>query len=264
MFRSEYPGLLVEPLALVGDDTPGSEVVELELTDEVLAKLPEGVINRSEVPASLPVMESNFPPFETFTLENGLEVIFVEQTEVPQLTLQLFVGGANAAAAEDKQEVADFMAELLTKGTRIRSAAQIAERIESAGGAIGFDVALEWTSLSIEAPSSETRLAFNMLEDMARRPTFPQAEFDIIQEQALTFIEQAEANPDTLANRQFGRLAYGGHPYGYYTSRETIENLNRDDVVEFYNTFWKPNNALLVIVGDLSADESPSSGGTCF
>ena len=261
---AEYPGPLVEPLALEPDDEPASQIIEIELSDELLATLPEGVVNRIEVPAALPVTESNFPPFETFTLDNGLEVIFVEQSEVPQINLELFVGGSNAAAPADKQEIADIMAELLTKGTAIRNAAQIAERIEAVGGSVGSSAALEWISLSIEAPSSETRLVFNMLEDMARHSTFPQNEFEVIKEQTLTFLEQAEVNPDTLANRQFGRLAYGNHPYGYYTTPETVENLTRDDVVEFYETFFKPNNALLVIVGDLSAAEAKAQAERVF
>ncbi len=261
---ADYLGALVDPLELEGDDTPSSEIFTIEITDEVLAQLPEGVVNRTDVPAALPVSESPFPPFETFTLENGLEVIFVEQNEVPQVNLELFVGGSNAAAPADKQDVADYMAELLTKGTRVRTSAQIAQRIESVGGAVGSGASLEWTSLGISAPSSEARLAFNMLEDMARRPTFPQEEFDVIKEQALTFIEQSEANPDTLANRQFGRLAYGGHPYGFYSTRETIEDLTRDDVVEFYDTYWKPNNALLVIVGDMTVDEAKTQTERAF
>ena len=261
---SAYPGLLVEPVTLIASDEPASPVEEIELTEAVLAELPEGVISRSEVPAALPVTETELPPFETFTLDNGLEAIFVEQTEVPQITLQLFVGGANVAAPTDKQEVADLMADLLTKGTAVRSAAQIAERIESVGGSVGASVALEWTSLSIEAPSTETRLAFNMLEDMARRSTFPQTEFEVSKSQTLRFLEQAEVDPDTLANRQFGRLAYGNHPYGFYTTPETVEGLSREDVVDFYNTFWKPNNALLVIVGNLTAEEAKAQTERAF
>lgn len=250
------PGLLVEPVDVAGTDAPGPEVLEIELTDELLAGLPEGIITRTQVPASLPVAESNFPPFETFTLDNGLEVIFVEQNEVPKLQLQLYMGGGSAAAPADKHGLVDFMAELLTKGTAIRSAAQIAERIESAGGSVSSEAALEWVSLSVNALRTDTRLAFNLLEDMARHSVFPQNEFEVIKQQTLTFLEQDEVDPDTLANRQFGRLAYGGHPYGNYTSRETVENISRDDVVEFYNTYFKPNNALLVIVGDISAEEA--------
>jgi zinc protease len=156
------------------------------------------------------------------------------------------------------------VAELLTKGTAIRTASQIAERIESVGGSVSSDAALEWISLSVEALSTDARLAFNLLEDMTRHSIFPQSEFEVIKEQTLVFQEQDEVDPDTLANRQFGRLAYGGHPYGNYTSLETVENLTRDDVVEFYNTYFKPNNTLLVIVGDTTAEEAQAQTERVF
>ena len=252
---ADYPGLLSEQIEVEVSEGPPSEILEIELTDEVLAELPEGIISRTEVPASLPVSESNFPPFETFSLDNGLEVIFVEQREVPELSLTLFVGGSDAAVPADKHGVADFMAELLTKGTESRTAAEIAEEIESAGGSTGSNAALEWTSLAVSSLSSDVDLAFELLQDMALNPSFPEKEFEVIQDQTLTFLEQDEVNPSTLANHQFGRVAYGEHPYGNYTTRETVENLSRDDVVEFYETFYKPNNALLVVVGDTTLDE---------
>jgi zinc protease len=252
---AEYPGLLVEPVDQVSEVKSGSEVLELEEIDDILADLPDGVVNRTEVPTSLPVTESNFPPFETFTLDNGLEVIFVEQHEVPKLRLQLFVGGSNAAAPADQQGVADFMAELLTKGTTTRTAAEIAETIESAGGSVGSSASLEWVNLAVDGLSTEADLTFDLLADLARNSTFPEKELEVIREQTLTFLEQDEVDPDTLANRQFGRIAYGGHPYGYYTTQAAVEKLTRDDVVEFYDTYFQPNNALLVIVGDTTAEE---------
>ncbi len=253
---AEYPGTLVEPVEVELSKELGSDVVEFELTDKLLTDLPEGIISREEVPAALPVTETSFPPFDTFTLDNGLEVIFVEQREVPKLRLQLFVGGGDAATPAELHGLAGMMAELLTKGTTARSGAQLAKLIESAGGSVSSDASLEWVSVTVEALSTRPRLPFNLLEDMTRHATFPQNEFDVVKEQTLVFLEQAEVDPDTLANRQFGRIAYGGHPYGAYTSMETVENLTRDGVVEFYDTYFKPNNALLVIVGDITSEEA--------
>jgi zinc protease len=253
---AEYPGTLVEPIEVVTSDQPSSEVLTIKGSDELFEGLPEGIISRAQVPASLPVTETDFPPFDAFTLDNGLEVIFVQQSEVPKLRLQLFVGGGDAATAAEKHGLAGVMAELLTKGTSTRSGAQIAKLIESAGGSVGSSASLEWVSLTVEALSTNPRLPFNLLEDMTRHSNFPQNELDVIKEQNLVFLEQAEVNPDTLANRQFGRVAYGDHPYGNYTTMETMENLTREDVVDFYGTFFKPDNALLVIVGDITAEEA--------
>lgn len=225
--------------------------------DTILADLPEGVVSRTAVPVSLPVSDSGLPPFETFTLDNGLEVIYVADDSVPVLNLWLYVGGSEAALPADKQGEAEFMADLLTKGTTTRSAQEIAEAIESVGGATQSSAALEWTSLGVSgALSTEADLSFDLLADMALNPTFPDKELEVIRGQTLTFLEQDEVDPDTLANRQFGRIAYGGHPYGYYTNADTVTGLTRDDIVAFHDTTYKPNNALLVIVGDISLNEA--------
>jgi zinc protease len=264
-----YPGLLVKPVlpaagataqvsgaeGAIASPTPVAPPLDLKSTDPVWASLPKGVINRTGVPAPLGELKSTFPPFETFKLSNGMQVIFVQQHEVPKLHLELVVGGSNPAAPADKQGVADLMAELITKGTTTRSAAQIAQTIESAGGSVDSNANLEWTSVSVDALATDTGLAFDLLNDLARNATFPQKEFDVAQTQMLTYLEQDAVNPTSMANRQFGRIAYGGHPYGFITSSETVKSLSRDDVVKFYQTFFKPNNALLVIVGDLTSTE---------
>ncbi|MCB9106549.1 MAG: insulinase family protein [Anaerolineales bacterium] len=252
---ADYPGLLVEPVDVEVSDEPASDVLDLDLTDEALAELPEGVVSRTEVPASLPITETDFPPFETFTLDNGLEVIFVEQSEVPKLNLQLYVGGGTAAAEADQQGVADFVAELLTKGTENRTAAEIAEAIEAVGGSVGSNASLEWLSLSVNALSTDADLAFDLLQDMTLNPTFPEQELEVVREQTLTFLEQDEVDPDTLANHQFGRIAYVDHPYGYYTTSETVSDLTQADLIDYYETYFKPNNALLVVVGDTTLED---------
>lgn len=254
--EAEDPGALVEPVDVDVPPVPPAAIVDLELSDEALAQLPEGVINRTDVPAALPVGDSEFPPFETFSLDNGLEVIFVQQDEVPKVTLQLYVGGGTAVPAQDKQGLVDFMADLLTKGTESRTAAEIAETIEAVGGSVSSSAGLEWTTLSINAPTTATDLAFDLLQELTLESTFPEAELEVIRDQTLTFLEQDEVDPDTLANRQFGRVAYVEHPYGRYTTPESVEALTQADLVQFYETYYKPNNALLVVVGDITRAEA--------
>jgi zinc protease len=265
---SQYPGVLVKPVpgnveGATASPTPPAEVLDLKLTD-VLATLPKGVINRTGAPAPLGELKSNFPPFETFALSNGMQAIFVEQHEVPKLHLELVVGGSSAAAPADKQGVADLMADLITKGTTTRSAAQVAETIESVGGSLDSNAALEWTSVSVDALTTDTGLAFNLLSDLARNATLPQKEFDVDKTQTLTFLEQDAVNPTSMANRQFGRIAYGNHPYGFVTSPDTVKALTREDVAQFYKTYYKPNNALLVIVGDLTPGEARAQTEQAF
>ena len=253
---SQTPGPLVQAVTNSGKQTAGAaEPPVMDVTAQV-ATLPKDLVNRTGVPASLGELQTNLPPFETFTLDNGLHVIFVAQHKVPKLRLELVVGGSNTAAPADKQGVADIMADLLSKGTLTRSGATIAQSIEAVGGSVSTNASLEWTTISVDALATDSQLAFDLLSDMARHATFPQKEFDVDQKQTLTFLQQDAVNPDSMANREFGRIAYGGHPYGYVTDAKTVGGLTRQDVVDFYNTYYKPNNALLVIVGDMTPDQA--------
>ncbi|MEZ4656176.1 MAG: insulinase family protein [Caldilineaceae bacterium] len=254
-----YPGELVTPLNVTA--TTGIGPVTQTVSESVISALPTGVIMTTTVPAALGELKTNLPPFQTFKLDNGLNAIFVEQHETPTVHLDLFVGGSNTAAAADQQGIADFMADLIPKGTDTRSADEIAQSIEAVGGSVGSNAGLEWTSLSVDAPTPNATLAYDLLSDLAQHANFPQSEFDVEKSQTLTFLQQDAVNPTSMANHQFGRIAYGGHPngghpYGFITTPETVNKLTRDDVRKFYATYYKPNNALLVIVGDMSAADA--------
>ncbi len=249
-----YPGELVKPIAVAAATGIGPATTTLSAT--LISALPTGVVTTTTVPATLGELQTNLPPFKSFKLDNGLNVIFVEQHETPTVHLDLFVGGSNTAASAEQQGIADFMADLIPKGTATRSATEIAQSIEAVGGAVGSSAGLEWTTLSVDAPTPNATLAYDLLSDLAQHANFPQEEFAVEKSQTLTFLQQDAINPSSMANRQFGRIAYGGHPYGYITTPATVTALTRDDVINFYQTYYKPNNALLVIVGDIDADQA--------
>ncbi len=245
------PTALSEPEALV---LPASEI----------SALPEGTVTDGEVPAPLGEATSQFPPFVTFTLDNGLDVIFVEQHEVPKVQLQLVVGGSEKQASPEKQGVADLMTTLLTKGTVKKSATTIAELIEDVGGSISASAALEWTQISADALTTDTKLVFDLLSEVARYSVFPQSELDVAMAQTLSFLGMDAINPNSMADRQFSRVAFAGHPYGYIKTPETVSNITRSDIRTFHRTYFRPNNALLIIVGDLTAEEAQAQAERSF
>lgn len=236
----------------------------LVLPESAIAALPEGTVSSSEVPAPLGEATSDFPPFVNFTLDNGLEVIFVEQHEVPKVALQLVVGGSEKQAGPEMQGVADLMTMLLTKGTVKKSATTIAELIENVGGSISASAALEWTVISADALTTDTKLAFDLLSEVARYSTFPQAELDVAKTQTLSFLELDAIDPNSMADRQFSRVAFAGHPYSYIETAETVSNITRNDIRTFHRTYYRPNNALLIIVGDLTAEEARAQAERSF
>ena len=251
---------LGEPVA----PTTMNEPETLVLPKSAILDLPEGTLSTDEVPAPLGEATSDFPPSLTFTLDNGLDVIFVEQHEVPQVQLQLVVGGSENQVPADMQGVADLMTMLLTKGTVKKSADTISSLIEDVGGSISASAALEWTVVSADALTTDTKLVFDLLSEVARYSVFPQAELEVAKTQTLSFLEIDAVDPDSMADRQFGRLAFAGHPYSFIETPETVTNITRDDIREFHRTYYRPNNALLIIVGDLTPEEAQAQAERAF
>ncbi|MFN8455868.1 MAG: insulinase family protein [Anaerolineae bacterium] len=245
--RCLYPGRLVEPV------TPPVSSADIQSRDH---PLPKSTIDRTAPPAALSVGVKFNPSFEMFTLANGLSVILVKQHRLPILDLKLYLVGSNPALPVEKQGLAELVAGLLTRGTERYSADEIAERIESAGGVVDTAAALEWLTLSVTGLSADKELAFDLLGEMVRRPTFPLSELNTLKEQLLTFLTHAAVEPDYLADRQFCRVAFGRHPYSLSPHPDMLQQLTRQDVLEFYQAVARPNNALLTIAGDMTGSEA--------
>jgi zinc protease len=247
--QSEYPGRLVEAPAQ---------------PDNPYAALPPGVINRYAAPAALPASELQVPEFVTFTLDNGLEVIFVEQHKTPQVNLRLYVGGSDTALPQAEQGIAEIMAGLLTRGTETRSADEIAAEIESVGGQISGQSFSEFTGVFASGPATESDLIFDLLADVTLNPTFPEAELTLLRDQLLQAMRLEATNPNTQADRMFRRAVYPGHPYSFYRTPETVSEITIDDLQEFHATYYRPNNSLLVILGDLTRAEAEAQTERIF
>ena len=256
-----YPGKLVEPI-----DVPiaSEQLKPSPATPEQLAGLPAGVVSRTQPPKAFPAKETKFPPYQTFSLNNGLKAIFVPHHEVPELQLQLLVGGSDVAVTANKQGIASLLTETIIQGTTNASGAEIAQGIESVGGSVSAGTGLEYLAINTYAPSTDYQIAFDTLADVALNPTFGQPAIEVAQPQMLTALIDSETDPSWLAARQFDRIAYPNHPYGFITSTATINNIKRKDLVEFHNTFFKPNNALLVIVGDITVAEAKAEAERVF
>jgi zinc protease len=255
------PGQLVKP---VNVPVSSAALKTSRPTPAQLATLPPGVVSRAQPPQALAAKATQLPPYEVFSLKNGLQVLFVEQHKIPQLQLQLFVGGSNVAVAKDKQGIPSLLATVMLQGTTQATAAQIADKVESVGGSINASAGLEFMSVSVDVPAPNAAVGFEVLADVTRNPTLPQSAFEVAKSQRLTDLANEQTDPDVLASRQFKRVAYPNHPYGFLTLPETVKGISRDDLVAFHQTFFKPNNALLVIVGDLSDAEARAQAERVF
>ena len=217
-------------------------------------------------PPPLPASPVDFPDYDVRTLANGLQVVVVQHHEQPAVSLRLLVRAGAAQDPADTPGVAALVATLLDQGTTTRSAAEIADAIDYVGGGLGTGAGSDLTFVNVLVMKDSFDLALDLLSDVARRPAFASAELERQRQQMLSGLQVSYQDPDFIANIVIDRLIYGFHPYGVPTTGtpESLEAIDRDDLVAFHDTYFVPNNAILAIVGDVSVEEALAGAERAF
>jgi zinc protease len=212
-------------------------------------------------PRPLEAHETTFPAYELRTLANGLQVMAVLHHEQPVVSMRMIVRAGAAQDPRDKLGLADLAASLLDQGTTTRSAGQVNDEIDFIGGAMGAGAGTDLSFVNIVVMKDSFEVGLRMLSDMARHPGFAPEEIGRQRQQALSTLRVNFDSPEFVADAVFDRLVYGPHPYGMPQNGtpESLASITRDDLVTFHDTYFVPNNAILAVVGDLSAEEAFSS-----
>ncbi|MEO0561292.1 MAG: pitrilysin family protein, partial [Chloroflexota bacterium] len=237
---------------VVADDPqPAISAVGDETDDEFEVDF---ALSITEPPAPLPVTEFNFPTISELTLDNGMELVVIESPELPVISASLYMRGGASLVSPEQTGLADMTATLLTRGTETRTAQELAGTIEQEGGSIGASASNDSLSISMFALSEDTPLVFELLGDVVFNASFPQEELDVAMQRFETSLENTLADPTALAPRAFSRLVYEDHPYGNVTTLNTLANIDREDVVDYYASLAHPENAFLIVSGDITTD----------
>ncbi len=223
----------------------------------------ETTIDRSTgLPAVTTSPDLTFPAIETAALSNGMKVVLAERHAVPviEISAQFDAGYAADAVSGGKLGGASFTGAMLDEGTARRSALEIAEELESLGATLGAGSTLDTTGLAMSALKENLRPSMDIMADVLRNPAFDSKEMEKLRARWLAAIEQEKANPVQLALRMLPPEIYGaGHAYGVpFTGSGTtasIKSLTRDDLVAFHQTWLRPDNATIFVVGDTSLEE---------
>lgn len=210
---------------------------------------------RVQPPAPLPLKPVSFPAFTEKKLANGAQVIIVEDHTAPVVSLSLRVRSGSAADPAGKVGAADFTAALLDKGTKTRSAREIAESIDFVGGSLSAGASADWTNVNATVLTEFLDTALDLLGDVVLNPTFPESELELYRQQMLTGLQAELGQPEAIAQRVFMKEIYGEHPYGAAPSPESVKALTRADLVAFHQAHFRPGNALIVVAGDVKADD---------
>jgi zinc protease len=190
-------------------------------------------------------------------LENGLKVLLVENPSIPTVSINASVLVGARYDPPEKAGLALMVSRLLDEGTEKRSSLEIAEAIESVGGAIETDGSFERTMASVGVLKKDIDLGLELLADILIHPMFPQDFVEKEKERTLSEIASAKDRPQVLAGWAFNELIYEDHPlhrpsHGY---PETVQRITRDDLIAFHHRYFVPNNTIVSVVGDFNLSE---------
>jgi zinc protease len=198
-----------------------------------------------------------FPTPVDQTLPNGLRVIVIERTESPLISAQLLIKNGGEVDAPELAGLADMTANLLTKGTQTRDATKIAQEIESLGGSLDSGARWDSSFASVNVMSSKIQPAMEILADVVRHPTFKSEEVERLRQQYLDNFTLAVGDPGSLARMIAARVVFGDSPYGHPVSgtSESLTRITAADIAKLHSRYYRPDNAILVIGGDINAKD---------
>jgi len=208
-------------------------------------------------PPAAPPRSGTFPKPVEQTLPNGLRVIVIERRETPLISAQLLIKNGGEVDPRELAGLADMTANLLTKGTQTRDATKIAQEIESLGGSLDSGARWDSSFATVSVMSSKIPQAMEILADVVRRPTFKSEEVERLRQQYLDNVTLALGDPGTIARFVAARVVFGDNPYGHPVSgtTESLTRITAADIAKMHSRYYRPDNAILVMGGDIGAKD---------
>jgi zinc protease len=218
----------------------------------------KGAVIKGKAPVNKNVLKVKLPKARETKLPNGLQVILLENHKVPTFTAQMVILSGGLADKPDFRGLASFTAALVREGTAKRTSKDIAEQTDAIGAILATGSGLSNTTSTVTASGLVENLdpTFEIMADVIRNPTFPAEEVEKYKNRALSQLLVQRSSPQFLAQEQFSRAIYGDHPAALVAApAESIKKLSSKDLAAFHSAYYRPNNAILAIVGDVTLKE---------
>ena len=217
-------------------------------------------IDRSKAPVAGPAPTISLGEYSTFKLDNGLSVIVVQNNKLPRVSYRLTLDRAPIFEGQ-KAGYVSFAGDLMKTGTTSRSKSEIDEAIDFIGGNLStFSTGISGSSLSKHSDA-----LLEVMSDVLLHPTFPEEELEKARKQALSGLASAKTSADQISANISNAATYGlSHPYGEMQTEKTTNAITRNDVVSYYNSYFRPNIAYLVIVGDVTVEQAKEQANKYF
>lgn len=215
----------------------------------------QGTFDRSKSPELGPPPQVSLPPINTRQLPNGLKLLIVEQHELPLADFVLVVGSGSTADPASKPGIANLISAMLREGTTTRKSLEIADQMAFLGIRLSPSSSWESSTLSLHTPTAQLDSALALFADVALHPSFPANEFERVRKTQLTELLQLRDQGAAIASIAFPAIIYGNaHPYGAPSlgTEASVKSLTTTDLQSYYQANFRPNNATLIVVGDVT------------
>lgn len=218
----------------------------------------KGADIKGRAPVNKEILRVKLPKGQEATLSNGLRVILLENHRVPTFSMQMVVLSGGLSDPADYHGLASFTAAMLREGTTTRKSREIAEQVDTLGATLtaGSGLANFTTTITTAGLVENFDPALGLFSDIILNAKFPQEEIDKFKARQLQTLNFQRSIPQFLAQERFVRAIYGTHPAGMITApRESISKITTADLAGFRDKYYRPNNAMLAIVGDVTMKE---------
>ncbi len=232
----------------------------LEVIPRSKYQVAEEGADRSQLPGPGEAPELDFPEIQDYQLENGIRVLQVQRGDLPVVSVSLQFDAGYSADPQDQLGAAGLMSAMLDEGTENYDALEFAARAEELGAVISSGSSLDNSSIGLSALSVNLEDSLELLKEAILNPSFDESELERVRSNWLDQIAREKTEPYSLALRNLPPLLYGdNHPYGIpFTgsgTEESISALTADQLRAFHRTWIRPDNAQIVVVGNLSREE---------
>ena len=217
-------------------------------------------VDRTKLPETGTPPEAKFPDIQRASLSNGLKILLAQRRTIPVVNFNLLIDAGYSADQFGLPGTANLASSMMDEGTRKRGALEISEELAMLGAQLYAGSDLDMSTVYLSTLKSNLDKSLDIFGDVILNPSFPEEELERLRQQTLARIQSEKAQPIAMALRVFPAYLYGkdhayGNPFTGSGFEETVSKITRDDLVKFHQTWFKPNNATLIITGDISLDE---------
>jgi zinc protease len=205
------------------------------------------------------------PPRVERTLPNGLRIVAVRYGTVPKVTAMLTIQSGLAVDPAEKAGLAQFVVDAVQEGTTSRDARRVRQEIFAMGASLSGAAGQDTSSFTVRGLAETVPQMLSLVADVVQNPTFPQAEIDLLKSNTAQRLQAQLASPQFVANRVYRETLFGPHPYARVgATPETVKAIDRASIAAYHAAYYKPNNAFLVVAGDVAPETAIAAAEKAF